>query len=121
MLALHWLSPRGRPNDDRLTFRAMAAPASKLVLRVDPATARAYRDASDEDKERARSAFALTLRARAESVEETLAFFDEVAREAQARGLTPEVLDDILNDRPPSPEEMAAPGAAPTEDADGAG
>ena len=99
----------------------MPASASKLVLRVDPATARAYRDASDEDKERARSVFALTLRAREESVEETMAFFDEVARNARARGLTPEILDDILNDRPPSPEELAAPGAASTGAAGGAG
>ena len=89
----------------------MPAPASKLVLRVDPATARAYRDASDEDRERARSVFALALRVREESVDETLAFFDGVARDARARGLTPEVLDDILHDRPPSAAERAAPSA----------
>jgi hypothetical protein len=93
----------------------MPAPASKIVLRVDPATARAYREAPAEAKERARSVFALTLRAREESLEETIAFFDEVARRAQARGLTPEILDDILNDRPPSSEELAAPGVGPTE------
>ncbi len=82
-------------------------PAESIRIRVDPETARAYREASAEQKERARSVFALTLRAREETTEETLQFFDEVARNARARGLTPEILDDILHDRPPSPEELA--------------
>ena len=32
---------------------------------------------------------------------------DETACEAEAQGLTPEILDDILHDRPPSAEELA--------------
>ncbi|CAN5534789.1 hypothetical protein BH23BAC4_BH23BAC4_15510 [soil metagenome] len=81
--------------------------AESIRIRVDPETARAYREASAEQKEQARSLFSVMLRAREETTEETLQFFDEVARNARARGLTTEILDDILHDRPPSPEEFA--------------
>jgi hypothetical protein len=81
---------------------------------VDPATAKAYREASDDVKERARSAFERSLQeeqeaARKAAAEELIRYMDELGREAEARGLTPEILDDILHDRPPSPEELAGP------------
>ncbi|MEM1043745.1 MAG: hypothetical protein AAGI91_14100 [Bacteroidota bacterium] len=85
-------------------------PATSIRIRVDAETARAYEQASDAQKERARSVFAWALHYRNESTEETLRFFDEVARNARARGLTPEILDDILHDRPPGPDELAGPG-----------
>ena len=93
----------------------MPAPASKIVLRVDPATARAYRDAPAKYKARARAlareAFASALAdereaARKEAAREFMAFMDETAREAEARGLTPEILAEILSEDPsggPSP------------------
>lgn len=78
----------------------MPAPA-KIVLRVDSDTARAYRDASAEDKECARSVFALSLRAREaarrEAAQDLKRIMDEMSREAEARGLTPEILEAILN------------------------
>ena len=92
----------------------MPASSSEVVLRVDPATARAYREAPTDVKERARSAFERSLQEEREAVrraagEELIRYMDELGREAEARGLTPEILDDILHDRPPSPEELAGP------------
>lgn len=98
----------------------MATPASRIVLRVDPVTARAYRNASDEAKararERARSAFESALTdereaTRRQDAREFMAFMDETAREAEARGLTPEILQEILSEDPPGdlPPSSKAP------------
>ena len=92
-------------------------PATSIRIRVDPETARAYRAATDETKAQARLAFEAALadereRTHREAAGELIRHMDEVGRNVRARGLTPEILDDILNDRPPSPEELAAPGAA---------
>ena len=76
----------------------MPAAPSTVVLRVDPVTVRAYADASPAERERAESAFALALRGRRDAAEDLIRTMDEIGREAQARGLTPEILDDILND-----------------------
>ena len=83
----------------------MPAPASKVVLRVDPATATAYRKASKEERERARLAFERALdeqreRDRKEAAGNVLQIMDEMAREAKERGLTPELLEQILNEDP---------------------
>ena len=83
--------------------------SAEIVLHVDPATAEAYEAASSQQKERLRSLFALALLDRQEAADEALRFFDEVARNAQARGLTPEILDEILREDPsgegrPDPE-----------------
>ncbi len=81
----------------------MPASSSSVVLRVDPATARAYREASEEEKERARFAFALALTQRREEARKGAAaalirVMDEMGREAEARGLTPEILEKILSE-----------------------
>ena len=87
-------------------------PASaEIVFHVDPATAKAYEEASPQEKERLRSLFALALLDRQEAADEALRFFDEVARNAQARGLTPEILDEILREDP-SGEGHPEPGPA---------
>jgi hypothetical protein len=98
-----WRSQHNRP---------MPATSKKVVLRVPAATAKAYEEASPEQKERALSAFARSLRTREEVAREFMAVMDETAREAEARGLTPDILDDILHDRPASPEELAEPDGA---------
>ena len=95
-------------------------PTANVVLRVDPATARAYRDASDEGKARARSAFESALAeeregARRQAAEEMIRYTDEVGRRAEARGLTPAILDDILHDRAPRKREIVGAPAGPDE------
>lgn len=85
----------------------MPTTSAKVVLRVDAATARAYNNASPDDRDRAESAFALSLVGRRKTADELIQYMDEMAHEAKKRGLTPEILDDILNDRPASPEERA--------------
>ena len=82
---------------------------AEVVLRVDPATAKAYEEASPEEKERARSAFERSLaeqreKARAAAAAELIRVMNDMAREARARGLTPEILEEILNEAPPSDE-----------------
>ncbi|MEP0547939.1 MAG: hypothetical protein ABJF88_13475 [Rhodothermales bacterium] len=83
----------------------MPAPPSRVTLCVDPTTARAYHDASQADRERAESAFALSLRGKREAAEELSRYMDEVGRAAQERGLTPELLDEMLSEDPPSDEK----------------
>ncbi len=82
----------------------MPVPPSQVVLRVDSTTARAYNDASQADRDRAESAFALSLRGKREAAEELIRYMDEVGRAAQSRGLTPEILDEMLSKDPPSDE-----------------
>ena len=92
----------------------MPTSSSEVILRVDPATAKAYREAPADVKARARAAFERSLHEEREATrraagEELLRYMDELGREAEARGLTEDVLDDILHDRPPSPGELAGP------------
>lgn len=87
----------------RLFSNIMLATSAKVVLRVDSATARAYREASDDVKERARSAFELALsekleEAREEAATELISVMDEIGREAKARGLTEEKLEALLQE-----------------------
>ena len=75
----------------------------RVVLSVDSATARAYRDASEEEKAQARAAFEQSLaerreQARTEAAQELIEVMDEAATEAEARGLTPEILARFLAD-----------------------
>ncbi len=90
----------------------MPSTSTRVVLHVDPRTARAYRDAPPDIRTRAESAFALALQARQETADEALRFFDAVAQSAQDRGLTPQILDDILDDRPAGLEEQGEPSTA---------
>lgn len=81
----------------------MPVTSAEVVLSVDPLTARAYRDASDEEKAQARSAFERSLAERREQAhreagQELLDVMDEMAREAEAHGLTPEILAQILDE-----------------------
>ncbi len=71
-----------------------------ISLRVSADAARAYESASAEEKCKlealvsSRLREAIRQRDRGKSLEEVM---DEMSRKAQARGLTPEKLDDILN------------------------
>ncbi|MEM1268507.1 MAG: hypothetical protein AAGI08_00540 [Bacteroidota bacterium] len=81
----------------------MRTPLSEVTLRVDPVTAQAYRDASDEEKALARSAFESVLAqgrasAREAAANSLMAVMDEMGKEAQTRGLTEDKLRDLLQE-----------------------
>ena len=68
-----------------------------ITIPLDPQTARAYDSAAPEEKQKIQALLSLWLRELAAgeyiSLQEVL---DEVGRKAQARGLTPEMLDSLL-------------------------
>jgi hypothetical protein len=71
---------------------------AEITIHVDPEVANAYRAASEEDRRKMDLlvSFQLTEFLRSsESVEEAM---DEMSREAQQRGLTPVILDSILDE-----------------------
>jgi len=73
-------------------------PAESIRIRVDPETARAYREASKEDRRKLDLLLSLRLREvtqRPESLEDVV---QEVSRNAQARGLTEQELERLLRD-----------------------
>ena len=73
-----------------------------IRLRVSADAARAYESASDEEKRKFEALVSSRLREAArrprsgKSLEEVMS---EMSRKAQERGLTPEKLDEILNER----------------------
>ena len=72
-------------------------PNPTVTIPLDPQTARAYDEASPEEKRKIQVLLALWLRELASSERRSLdQVLDELGRKAQARGLTPEVLDSLL-------------------------
>lgn len=73
----------------------------KITIEVDAQAARAYRAASAEDRRKMDALLSLQLGEMAQpdaSLEEVMR---EMSREAAARGLTPEILQDILREDAP--------------------
>jgi hypothetical protein len=72
---------------------------STIALEVDPDTARAFSAASAEEKQKIHLLLALRLRELlnrpARPLKEVM---DEIGAKAQARGLTPEILESLLRD-----------------------
>ncbi len=70
-----------------------------IALDVDENLAEAYENASSEDKQKAQIWFELLLRqwssGSGESLSETM---DRISKNAQERGLTPEILEELLED-----------------------
>ena len=70
-----------------------------IVLPLDEATANAYNAASQEEKRKVQLLFRVLLREITLPSDITLTqFMDEMGKKAQERGLTPEILEDILRD-----------------------
>lgn len=68
-----------------------------ITIPLDPQTARAYESAAPEEKRKMQALLSLWLRELAASEGASLQqVLDDVGREAQARGLTPEMLDSLL-------------------------
>ena len=70
---------------------------SSIKIPLDPETARIYADASPEDQKKLRLLVSLWLREFAVSPTPLKAVMDEISRKAQARGLTPEILESLLH------------------------
>jgi hypothetical protein len=69
-----------------------------IQIRVDDEAARAYESASEEERKKLDLLLSLRLREVASpgrSLEEVM---DEVSRKAQERGLTPEILESLLDE-----------------------
>ncbi len=72
--------------------------ANSITIPLDPQTARAYECASPEDKRKMQALLALWLRELAGAEQPSLQrVLDEVGLKARARGLTPEILESLLN------------------------
>ncbi|WP_202976762.1 hypothetical protein [Candidatus Oscillochloris fontis] len=70
-----------------------------IMIPVDTATAAKYYAATEEERRKVQLLVRLLFRTSVMPVEGTLQqIMDEMSDEAQSRGLTPEILDQILND-----------------------
>lgn len=68
---------------------------TNITIPLDSYTARLYAEASDEDKKKLHLLLSLWLREFAISPRPLKAIMDEISEKAQARGLTPEILESI--------------------------
>lgn len=69
-----------------------------ITIHVDPAAAKAFKAASDDERRKFEALLNLRLREVAGSKESLSEVLDEISRQAQARGLTPETLQAILDE-----------------------
>lgn len=74
-------------------------PTITIQLNVDPQTARAFHEASEEDRRRVELVLALHLKTFfTPDRHSLLEIIDRMGREATANGMTPEILQSILDD-----------------------
>lgn len=72
----------------------------QITIQVDAEAARAYRAASKEERRKIDSPLSLKLRSATRSEQVSIkAYMDEISRSAEERGLTPEILDSLLNEQ----------------------
>lgn len=72
--------------------------ATSIRIRVDPETARAYRQATEPERRKLDLLLSLRLREATQHPETLEDVMREVSRNAQARGLTEEELERLLRD-----------------------
>lgn len=70
---------------------------ANITIPLDKGTARIYQKASSEDKKKLRLLLSLWMREFAVSPKPLGSIMDEVSDKARARGMTPEVLESLLN------------------------
>jgi hypothetical protein len=73
----------------------------EIILRVPLDVAQTYRQATEEERGQIAARLSVMLRSRLtreEAISKLNRTMDEIGTEAQARGLTPEILESILND-----------------------
>ena len=71
---------------------------AQITIRVDKDAAEAYRAASDEERRKIDSLLNLKLRTVTRSQVSIKTYMDEISRRAEERGLTPEILESLLNE-----------------------
>jgi hypothetical protein len=70
-----------------------------ISIEVDAAAARAFREASSQDQRKLQLLLSLRLRELTSGPPRPLQeIMDEIGREAEARGLTPEILESLLHE-----------------------
>lgn len=74
------------------------ASTEPITINVDPEAARAYNNASPEQREQLDFILSLQLLAATRKVPPLLELMDDIGRNARERGLTPEGLEAILRD-----------------------
>ncbi len=72
---------------------------STISIEVDPETARAFSDATPDDRKKMQLLLRLRLRdLTTRDPRSLLEIADDIGQEAERRGLTPEILESLLND-----------------------
>jgi hypothetical protein len=70
----------------------------RITIEVDAEAAHAYRAASDEERRKIDSLLNLQLRRATRSQVSLTTYMDEISRRAQERGLTPDILESLLDE-----------------------
>jgi hypothetical protein len=70
----------------------------EITIRVDPETARAYRAASEQQRRKLDLLLTLRLHDALRPSGSLKELMRDISRKAQARGLTPEILESILDE-----------------------
>ncbi|MEX2310423.1 MAG: hypothetical protein WD738_22845 [Pirellulales bacterium] len=71
----------------------------EITIRVTPDAAAAYLSASDEERRKLDALLSLRLTEASQRNRPLREVIQEISREAQAKGLTPEILQEILDGR----------------------
>ena len=69
-----------------------------ITIQVDAEAAQAYRAASEEERRKIDSLLRLKLRSAMRSQVSLKTYMEEISRRAQERGLTPEILESLLDE-----------------------
>jgi len=76
----------------------MSSPMEEITIRVAPEAAKAYRTAPEDQKRKMELLLSFQLIQYANPTESLRELADRMSRQAQERGMTPEVLESILNE-----------------------
>jgi hypothetical protein len=86
-----------RKSDHRQREGVPPMPITNITIPLDTDTARVYSAASPEDQRKLRLLLTLWFREFAVSRTPLRVIMDEISKKAQSRGLTPEILESLLN------------------------
>jgi hypothetical protein len=75
------------------------AATEPITINVDPEVARIFKNASPEERRKLELKFTLQVLGTTQHQQSLEELAREVSRKAQERGLTPEILQDILSDQ----------------------